>query len=66
MQEHNTSRWLKLLGIVLLFWVAVRYLLPVTVPFLLGGLLAWGAEPGVRFLQRRLRWHRLPAVSLWQ
>ncbi len=36
-----------------------RYLLPIVFPFLLGAGLAWGAEPAVRVLQRRVhlpRW----------
>lgn len=35
--------------------LALRYLLPIVLPFLLGTLLALAAEPGVRFLQRKLR-----------
>ena len=49
--------WKKILYIALALavaWVAVRYLLPVSTPFLLGGLMALAAEPGVRFLAGRL------------
>lgn len=45
-------------------WAAVRYLLPVSVPFLLGGLLALAAEPGVRFLSGRLRFPRSAAAGV--
>lgn len=45
-------------------WLAVRYLLPVSVPFLLGGGLALAAEPGVRFLSGRLRLPRSVAAGV--
>ncbi len=45
-------------------WLAVRYLLPVSMPFLLGGLLALAAEPGVRFLSGRLRLSRSVAAGI--
>ncbi|MGM9603709.1 MAG: sporulation integral membrane protein YtvI [Faecousia sp.] len=45
-------------------WVGVRYLLPVSMPFLLGGLLALAAEPGVRFLSGRLRFPRSAAAGV--
>lgn len=45
-------------------WLAVRYLLPVSMPFLLGGLLALAAEPGVRFLSGRLRLPRSAAAGV--
>ena len=45
-------------------WLGVRYLLPVTMPFLLGGLLALAAEPGVRFLSGRLRLSRSAAAGI--
>ena len=53
--------WKKILYIALAVaavWVAVRYLLPVSTPFLLGGLMALAAEPGVRFLSGRLHFPR--------
>ncbi len=50
-------------GLCLGLWLAVRYLLPVFVPFLIGGIIALMAEPGVGLLQRRLKWPRLPAVG---
>lgn len=39
-------------------WLGVKYLLPLTLPFLLGFLLAAAAEPGVRLLHRKLPRHR--------
>lgn len=34
-------------------WLCLKYLLPLTLPFLLGFLLATAAEPGVRLLRRK-------------
>lgn len=42
-------------------WLALRYLMPIVLPFLLGAGLALLAEPGVKFLCKRLRLPR--AVS---
>ena len=47
-------------GIVL----GVRYLFPAVLPFLIGGLIALGAEPGVRLLENRWRWRRGAASVL--
>lgn len=50
---------LRRLGIVVLFfvgaWLVLHYLMPILLPFILGLALALLAEPGVRFLQKRLR-----------
>lgn len=57
----------KLLRIGLIavsLWLGVRYLLPIAVPFLLGGLIAFSAEPGVRLLEKKLQWRRFPATAL--
>lgn len=51
-------RLLRIAGAVLGIWVAIRYLLPIGLPFLLGGLLALLAEPAVRFGERKLRLRR--------
>ena len=45
-------------------WLALRYLLPVSLPFLLGGGLALGAEPLVRFLCDRLKLRRGLAAGI--
>lgn len=45
-------------------WLALRYLLPVSLPFLLGGGLALGAEPLVRFLCLRLKLRRGLAAGI--
>lgn len=45
-------------------WVLLRWLLPVTLPFLLGGLLALAAEPAVSLGERRFHLPRKVAASL--
>lgn len=46
------------LSLCLVLYLAVRFLLPVLMPFLLAGLLALAAEPLVSVLQNRLRLRR--------
>lgn len=48
----------------LALWLGIRYLLPLSLPFLLGAAIALAAEPGVRLLQKKLHWHRVPAVGV--
>ena len=43
-----------LLGVFLAVWLGFRFLLPLGLPFLLGGLLAFVAEPAVGLLARKL------------
>lgn len=50
----SIRKYLYLFGGILGFGLAVRYLLPVMLPFLLGTLLALAAEPAVNILTRRL------------
>lgn len=50
----NIWRLLRTAGGILAAWLAVRYLLPLLMPFLLGLALAVGAEPMARFFRRRL------------
>lgn len=57
----------KLFSVLLTFlgvWLAVRFLLPLFAPFLLGALLALTAEPVVLFLHRRLRIPRTAAAGI--
>lgn len=44
--------------------MALRYILPLALPFLLGGLLALAAEPLVRFLDRSCRFPRSAASAV--
>ena len=53
------------LGVVLaVFYLGVRYVLPLLLPFLMGLLLALAAEPMVRFFSRKCRLRRTWASGL--
>ena len=43
-----------ILGCFLALWVGFRFFFPILLPFLLGGLLAFAAEPSVFFLSKKL------------
>ncbi len=58
--QRSISYILLAVGIFL----GVRYLFPTVLPFLIGGLIALGAEPGVRFLENRWGWRRGAASVL--
>ena len=61
----KTIKRLLIIGLFLLAaWLGIRYLLPVAAPFLIGGVIAIVAEPGVSLVQRKWRWKRFPAVFL--
>lgn len=47
-----------------LFWLGIRFLLPVTLPFLLGLGVAILAEPGVRLLEQKARLPRQIATGV--
>lgn len=55
---------LTILGIFVAVRLTVRYLLPLLLPFLLGGALALAAEPMTAFLQKRLRLSRSISAGL--
>ncbi len=42
-------------------WLVIRYLLPISMPFLLGLFIAWLSAPAVRFLQERIHLPRAMA-----
>ena len=50
----SVRKYLYFLGGIIGVFLGFRYLLPVALPFLLGGLLALAAEPAVSLLGRRL------------
>lgn len=54
---------LALGAVFLLTWLGVRFLLPVTLPFLVGLLVAALAEPGVRLLERKAHFPRWLATG---
>lgn len=53
MEFRHFYRGLAAAGAVLAGWLAIRYCLPVLLPFLLGALIALAAEPAVGFLNRK-------------
>ena len=62
----GNSRWKTALfaaACLLLLWIGVKYLLPVALPFLLGGLLALAAEPAVALCHRKLKLPRAVAAG---
>ena len=62
---QNSLRKAFSVGILLFFlWLVLRYLLPILLPFLLGGLLALAAEPLVRFGEAKGRLPRAVATGL--
>lgn len=54
MPENYKKSIPLLLSILLIAWVGIQYLLPIFLPFFLGGLLALASEPLVFFFSRRL------------
>ena len=53
--SRSTFRSLALLfGVFLVLWLGIRFLLPIGLPFLLGGLLAFAAEPIVGLFSKKL------------
>lgn len=55
---HILRKPLLILGAFVALWLGLKFLLPVALPFLLGGALAVAAEPAVRFGQRALKLKR--------
>ena len=54
MRNLNKKSLLLLLVGLLLIWLSINYLLPILLPFLLGALLAFAAEPMVKRLSKKL------------
>ena len=50
--------------VLVLAWLGVQYVLPVAMPFLLGGLLALASEPAVAFAQGRMKLPRPVATGV--
>ena len=53
-----------ILGVLAAVWLGIRFLLPLVMPFLMGALLALGAEPAVGFGIRKLRLSRPLSAGL--
>lgn len=64
MSRSPQKKALALTGVFLAAWLGVKYLLPMVMPFLLGGGIALAAEPAVRFAQRRLKLKRGAAAGI--
>lgn len=68
-KEENMSRtlWKKIVSLLLLFlaaWLGLHFLLPLALPFLLGALVAAGAEPLVKLCIRKLHLPRGAAAGV--
>lgn len=59
-----TAKILRILLFILAGYLALRYLLPILLPFLIGALLALAAEPAVAFLCAKLRMRRGVAAGI--
>lgn len=64
MEQSTLKKLLGLAALLLGLWAAIEYLLPLAVPFLLGGLLAVSAEPLVSFAGRHLKLPRALAAGV--
>lgn len=64
MQTKAVQKILYLLGGLLALWLALRYLLPLLLPFLLGISIALLAEPAVKFAAGKMRLPRPAAAGL--
>lgn len=53
-----------ILAVILGFYLIIQYMLPLLLPFLLGGALAMAAEPMVRFFSQKLHLPRTVAAIL--
>lgn len=60
----DTRKLFSALILLTAAWLAVRYLLPILYPFLLGTGLALLAEPGVRLLSQKLHLPRAAAAGI--
>lgn len=58
MPTSTTKKLFIALGILLAIWLGAKYVLPVAMPFLLGGLLALAAEPAVSLVHGKLKLSR--------
>lgn len=64
LKKEGISGWFWVFGGFFAGWLALKYLLPVLFPFLLGGLIALAAEPAVRLLNRRAGLSRTAAAGI--
>ena len=64
MKSEEFYKFIRLGFVFLLGWLALKYLLPVGMPFLLGGAIALAAEPAVRLLTRQTGMRRTAAAGI--
>lgn len=64
MSQFSVRKLLWILLVVAIFWVGVRFLLPIAMPFLLAALLALAAEPLVHSLNKHLHLPRGVAAGI--
>lgn len=64
MDTARIKRTLTLAGVFVGVWLVFQYLFPIFLPFLLGLVLALLAEPGVKFLQKKLHFSRSSGTFL--
>ena len=64
MQNNKAGKFLWFAAGILALWLGFRYLFPVLLPFLLGGVIALAAEPAVNFAAGKLRLSRPLASGL--
>ena len=62
--SERGARWGKAALAVVAVWLIGKYLLPLILPFLIGGLVALAAEPAVKFLNRRVKLPRLLSAGI--
>lgn len=54
MSQRFLQRAVPIILLLLMLWLGLKYLLPLLMPFLLGGALALMAEPAVQLLRKKL------------
>lgn len=64
MYKDLTKKAVVLAIAMALLWLSVTYLLPISLPFLLGAGLALAAEPAVGILHKKLKMPRVAATAL--
>lgn len=64
MYQKFARKTVIVVGAIVFSWLTMRFLIPIGLPFALGALLAFAAEPTVRLLHRRLHMSRTAATAL--
>ena len=64
MKREEIGKAVRVVGLFILGWLGVKYLLPVLLPFALGALLALAAEPAVALGVKRWKLPRTLAAGL--